>query len=89
MSCDVAALPFQAHANWGTWSKDFEMTCKPWIKKITKIVFRLPLNMDANKFVGPHTLCGHWTKVFGSTKLDKKGSTNKYFLPKKVIAKLR
>ena len=23
MSCEVAALPFQAHANYGTWSKDF------------------------------------------------------------------
>ena len=23
MSCDVAALPFQAHANYGTWSIDF------------------------------------------------------------------
>ena len=22
MSCDVAALPFQAHANYGTWSID-------------------------------------------------------------------
>ena len=24
MSCDVATLPFQAHANYGTWSMDFE-----------------------------------------------------------------
>ena len=24
MSCDVAALPFEAHANYGTWSIDFE-----------------------------------------------------------------
>ena len=23
MSCEVAALPFQAHANYGTWSIDF------------------------------------------------------------------
>ena len=23
MVCDVAALTFQAHANYGTWSKDF------------------------------------------------------------------
>ena len=23
MSCDVAALPFQAHANYGTWSINF------------------------------------------------------------------
>ena len=23
MSCEVAALSFQAHANYGTWSKDF------------------------------------------------------------------
>jgi hypothetical protein len=23
MSCDVAALPFQAHSNYGTWSIDF------------------------------------------------------------------
>ena len=23
MSCDVAALPFQANANYGTWSIDF------------------------------------------------------------------
>ena len=23
MSCDVAALPFHAHANYGTWSIDF------------------------------------------------------------------
>ena len=23
-SCGVAALPFQAHANYGTWSIDFE-----------------------------------------------------------------
>ena len=23
MSCDVAALPFQAYANYGTWSIDF------------------------------------------------------------------
>ena len=23
MSCDVAALPFQAHAKYGTWSIDF------------------------------------------------------------------
>ena len=23
MSCEVAALPFQAHANYGTWSLDF------------------------------------------------------------------
>ena len=26
MSCDVAALPFQAHANYGTWSIDFAIT---------------------------------------------------------------
>ena len=25
MSYDVAALPFQAHANYGTWSIDFEL----------------------------------------------------------------
>ena len=25
MSCDVAALPFQAQANYGTWSIDFEL----------------------------------------------------------------
>ena len=24
MSCEVAALPFQAHANYGTWSIDFK-----------------------------------------------------------------
>ena len=24
MSCEVAALPFQAHANYGTWSIDFD-----------------------------------------------------------------
>ena len=24
MSCEVAELPFQAHANYGTWSIDFE-----------------------------------------------------------------
>ena len=24
MSCNVAALPFQAHANYGTWSIDFD-----------------------------------------------------------------
>ena len=24
MSCEVAALPFQAHANYGPWSIDFE-----------------------------------------------------------------
>ena len=24
MSCEVAALPFQAHANYGTWSKDID-----------------------------------------------------------------
>ena len=23
MSCEMAALPFQAHANYGTWSIDF------------------------------------------------------------------
>ena len=23
MSCEVAAIPFQAHANYGTWSIDF------------------------------------------------------------------
>ena len=23
MSCEMAALPFQAHANYKTWSKDF------------------------------------------------------------------
>ena len=25
MSCEVAALPFQAHANYGTWSIDFAL----------------------------------------------------------------
>ena len=25
ISCDVAALPFQAHANYGTWSIDFAL----------------------------------------------------------------
>ena len=25
MSCNVAALPFQVHANYGTWSIDFEV----------------------------------------------------------------
>ena len=24
MSCEVAALPFQVHANYGTWSIDFD-----------------------------------------------------------------
>ena len=24
MACEVAALPFQAHANYGTWSVDFD-----------------------------------------------------------------
>jgi hypothetical protein len=28
MSCEVAALPFQAHANYGTWSIDFDMNLK-------------------------------------------------------------
>ena len=26
MPCEVAALPFQAHANYGTWSIDFGAT---------------------------------------------------------------
>ena len=25
MLCDMAALLFQAHANYGTWSKDFDV----------------------------------------------------------------
>ena len=25
MSCEMAALPFQAHANYGTWSIDFDL----------------------------------------------------------------
>ena len=28
MSCDVAALSFQAHSNYGTWSIDFSQTIK-------------------------------------------------------------
>ena len=27
MSFEVAALPFQAHANYGTWSIDFGLDC--------------------------------------------------------------
>ena len=27
MSCDVAALPFKVHANYGTWSIDFDFGC--------------------------------------------------------------
>ena len=33
MSCEVAALPFKAHANYGTWSIDFGSN---W----SKIVFK-------------------------------------------------
>ena len=37
MSCEVAALPFQAHANYGTWSIDFGATVLQAriIKKLT------------------------------------------------------
>ena len=31
MSCEVAALPFQAHANYGTWSIDFDQNTETWI----------------------------------------------------------
>ena len=29
MSSDVATIPFQAHANYGTWSIDFDVELQP------------------------------------------------------------
>ena len=40
MSCDVAALPFQAHANYETWSIDFG----------TNIIHMGDNNIDTNKY---------------------------------------
>ena len=34
MLCDVAALPFQVHANYGTWSIDFKSVS--YFKEINK-----------------------------------------------------
>ena len=38
MSCEVAALPFQAHANFGTWSIDFKK------EHLNKFVFSILCN---------------------------------------------
>ena len=39
MSCDVAALPFQTHANYGTWSIDLDWDTKINFLKGTKNYF--------------------------------------------------
>ena len=36
MSCEVALLPFQANANYETWSIDFDIYLKVWTKAIIK-----------------------------------------------------
>ena len=40
MACEVAALPFQAHANYGIWSIDFDpyQDEKSTISKMIKVV---------------------------------------------------
>ena len=43
MSCDVASLPFQAHANYGTWSIDFGSNTEKNINLCTKLIQK-PIN---------------------------------------------
>ena len=38
MSCDVVALPFQAHANYGTWSLDFDLNYPITRGRLYKVV---------------------------------------------------
>ena len=37
MSCEVAALPFQVHANYGTWSIDFGFIMEIYLEGKRKI----------------------------------------------------
>ena len=48
MSCEVAALPFQVHANYGTWSIDFDSTkalCDLWKRSNTKMKWHVSISI--------------------------------------------
>ena len=52
MSCDVAVLPYQAHANYETWSIDFagnKLLLKP---TVTKILFYIDIISNVVKLKG-------------------------------------
>ena len=52
MSCEVAALPFQAHANYGTWSIDFAIGFFA-IKRISTFIFRVKIYWTIKKGLKP------------------------------------
>ena len=62
MSNEVAALPLQAHANYGTWSRDFDMNYPikdfiAFVLKKGKIVVLFSLSLFLHLYCGDRMAC--------------------------------
>ena len=61
MSCEVAALPFHAHANYGTWSVDFgsianfdnifwNPVIRSFVHKFCRLIFETSLYLELDPY---------------------------------------